>query len=861
MASFTDQISQFNPYIQELPVEAMAQVGMAKQAQYNQGVQKIQNYIDRIGGVELSRPQDKELLQSKLNELGSNLKTVAAGDFSNQQLVNSVAGMTGQIIKDENVRNAVSSTQQYKKAVKEREEYLKEGKTSPSNDLLFKQRTEKWFNGDLKETFSGGYEPYTNWKKEALTVIKAVTKDETITENSFTTVTNPKTGKSSVVLADATTRTKYAGISPDKIQQALLAGLTPAAMRQMEIDGLYTYSNVKNPEDFKKVIEDRYIDNSSFYVDQKTKLTNALSSTNSGSEKLLIESKIKDLDKALTSLDKEKGRLIEQVDRGNLDGAKATLYSTDAISNFSRPFSFTETSVTKESSPEADMAMRRATLNQAWKIHNENMSVEKEKLKVSKEANAIAKLANAPYGGFPDTIEQSLLPKVNNSTLTETTNKDKSLLETSDSTFIKNNSRDASWFNQQRAAWERSPNGVDASVSQYFKTTEALRRKTESNMNLLVNLRNEAVNKYGSVDQLIPKNAPNVNYANRVTGERYTYTPRDFVDFNSAYSKYLKVTPPAGPGGRASTSYDYDRASKELSPKQFHLFQVKTGKVSPVGGEKALLDNLNNYNNSVNFPYNKTITQVNDYIDEALKEKFTVSQGMSYNIPANTPAQKASLVNMLTSAASIGKKQGGFANSPNFNADVLNEIASQENPNDRITVVQGTEIQPTMYKISALGNKGINTEFMMTPEQKEGVFGVTFNSPAEQAASPYIDQINKTGGFTTATDGNGRTTPENAFLGPIDFPNIQSFGTKANLIQPDPINSPGMYQIRYTIFNPLTRQWSPEISFPTNGLMERDKIVPAMQQTSDAVIFELLYDKPATAADLQKIQKASKKPL
>ena len=39
MASFTDQISQFNPYIQELPVEAMAQVGMAKQAQYNQGYQ------------------------------------------------------------------------------------------------------------------------------------------------------------------------------------------------------------------------------------------------------------------------------------------------------------------------------------------------------------------------------------------------------------------------------------------------------------------------------------------------------------------------------------------------------------------------------------------------------------------------------------------------------------------------------------------------------------------------------------------------------------------------------------------------------------------------------------------------------
>ena len=48
MASFTDQISNFNPYVQQLPVEAMVQVGMQKQAQYDQGVQKIQGYIDNI---------------------------------------------------------------------------------------------------------------------------------------------------------------------------------------------------------------------------------------------------------------------------------------------------------------------------------------------------------------------------------------------------------------------------------------------------------------------------------------------------------------------------------------------------------------------------------------------------------------------------------------------------------------------------------------------------------------------------------------------------------------------------------------------------------------------------------------------
>jgi hypothetical protein len=867
MASFTDQISQFNPYVQQLPIDAMVQVGTYKQGQYDKGIEKIQGYIDNVAGMDVVRPIDKQRLQSKLNELGGKLKTVSAGDFSNAQLVNSVTGMASQIVKDEDIRNAVSSTQQYKKAIKDREGYLKEGKSSPSNDWLLQQKTNKWFNGDLKETFTGGYDPYVNWKKEAIEVIKAITKDGTITEDSFTTVKDPITGKSRVVLADAITRNKYSGVSPEKIQQALLVGLTPAAMRQMEIDGMYTYSNINKPEDFKRVLEDRYKDNTSFYEEQKTKLTNALSSTNSGSEKLSIESKINELNKIIGNFDKEKGRLIGQVDSGNLDGAKATLYSMDSISNFSKPFSFTETSVTKETSPEAEMAMKRATLNQSWQIHLDNMSMEREKIKVSKEANKIAAAANAPYGGFPDTIDQSLLPTVNNSTLTETTNKDKTLLDTSDATFIKNNGKDASWFNQQKAAWEKSPNGVDASISQYFKTTEALRRKTQSNVDLILGLRNEAVNQFGSVDKLIPKDAPTINYTS-TKGERYTYAPMDFVNFNNNYSKYVK-TPRTSPGGStlgvptssSNMTVDYERAKKELSPKEFNLLNIITGKVPLDRGNKTLRDNVYYYQNNVNNPYRATVAKVNDYIDKGLKEKLTVSQGMSYDVPANTPAQKASLVRMLASAANIGEKQGGFANSPLFNAATLREIASEDNPNVGITVVQGTEIQPTMYKISVLGNKGRTTEFMMTPEQKQSVFGISFNSPADQAASPYIDQLNKTGGFTTAIDGSGRTTYNNAFLGSVDFPNVQSFGTKANLIQPDPINSPGMFQIRYTIFDPLTRQWSPEISFPRNGLIERSQIIPAMQQATDAGLFELLYDRPATAGDLQKIQKASKKPL
>ena len=111
MASYKDNAPlQFSPYVQTLPVEAMAKVGMYKQQRYDEGVQKIQQSIDNIAGLDIVRPEDKQYLQSKLNQLGSRLSMVAGGDFSNFSLVNSVNGMTNQIAKDPRVMKDVASS-------------------------------------------------------------------------------------------------------------------------------------------------------------------------------------------------------------------------------------------------------------------------------------------------------------------------------------------------------------------------------------------------------------------------------------------------------------------------------------------------------------------------------------------------------------------------------------------------------------------------------------------------------------------------------------------------------------------------------------------------------------------------------
>ena len=167
MASFTDNIPQFNPYVQQLPVEAMVSVGMEKQRRYDEGLQKIQSNIEQIAGLELAKPIHKQYLQSKLNELGSNLQTFAASDFSNFQLVNSVGGMIGQISKDPVIMNAFKSTQHIKKQQEYMEKAKRDGKSSPENEAWFNDELSQWYNNpDLNTSFNGEFYEYVDVDKK-----------------------------------------------------------------------------------------------------------------------------------------------------------------------------------------------------------------------------------------------------------------------------------------------------------------------------------------------------------------------------------------------------------------------------------------------------------------------------------------------------------------------------------------------------------------------------------------------------------------------------------------------------------------------------------------------------------------------
>lgn len=398
MASYTDIIPKFNPYIDQIPVEAMVQVGMEKQRRYEEGVQKVQTYLDGLAGLDVARPVDKAYLQSKFNELGNNLRGVAGGDFSNFQLVNSVGGMAKQLVNDPYILNAVSSTKLYRKSLEEIDTARKDGKSGPSNEWDFRNQASKWLDSnELGASFNGRYTPFTNWKKEGIDVLNALKPGSNITEDAFTVDKN-----GNVVIADAIVREKLAGISPERIQQALLTGLTPAAFKQMEIDGRYNYSNV-SPDQFVKDVNTQYSDKVQRYMDQIKTLDATKYQTKSTAQKSLIDSKIADIRKIIESTKNEYAGVSKSFASGDVESAKARLQTINNLNGFANAFSYTETSKTYENSPFVQAQQFRDTKEWEREKFEEEKKIKKQELDLKRAELEIemTKLGMSGRGGIP----------------------------------------------------------------------------------------------------------------------------------------------------------------------------------------------------------------------------------------------------------------------------------------------------------------------------------------------------------------------------------------------------------------------------------------------------------------------------
>lgn len=361
MASFTDAISQFNPYVSQLPVDAMVKVGMQKQAQYDQGVQKIQSYVDNVAGMSVLRPVDKQYLESKVNQLGSRLKNVAGGDFSNSQLVNSVGGMVGQVVKDPLVMAAMYSTQNDAKNQAEMEADEKTGKLTPHARYFYDIKRNAYLNNtELKNqegkpiTFTGQYQRSWDLDKNIIDAVNAVGERKYDAKQIFKTdpttgailyntqtIKNPKTGKTEQVqgtpiLSEYATREIKEGKFSENISAAIDSVLSrPEAQQELLMRGVYTYRGYDDINDFVAEYEKEKRTGLSLLESKKLELMNKVLLETDPDRKEQLKRLVDSTESEMSTLAKyEDPRIKQAIATKDLDAYKAMVYTQRQKNNW-----------------------------------------------------------------------------------------------------------------------------------------------------------------------------------------------------------------------------------------------------------------------------------------------------------------------------------------------------------------------------------------------------------------------------------------------------------------------------------------------------------------------------------------------
>lgn len=405
MASFTDQIMQFNPYVPQLPVEAMVKVGMYKQQKYEEGVQKIQDQIDFVAGLDIIKPVHRKYLQSKLDELGNNLRTVAAGDFSNFQLVNSVAGMVKQVTKDPIVQVGVSNTQKVRKQQERKETAIKAGKSGIQNDEYFDYELNNWLSdNDLTSSYLGKYTDYIDQEKKLREVAEKVHEYDHSIEVPFRrdnqgnvlyyskdksgkeiVSTNPATGQPKI--DEAILKTKVKGKSAQKILDNFYTSLDPNDMEQLKIDGWWHYRNVA-PQDFKNRIREDIVSNytakKKMASDEVVRLSVELSSNTklTAGERDVIQSQINRYmaaSKKDGDLDKRMEEELNNIDKTSDIGLKQSVYTEKFLSRLANNIAYEDLQIEYKENPYFNAEMKKKDLEfKYWNASREQRNSDRD---------------------------------------------------------------------------------------------------------------------------------------------------------------------------------------------------------------------------------------------------------------------------------------------------------------------------------------------------------------------------------------------------------------------------------------------------------------------------------------------------
>ena len=874
MATYKDPANlTFKPYVEQRPVEAMLKVGMYKQQKYDEGVQKIQESIDNIAGLDVVRDVDKQYLQSKLNQLGSELSMVAGGDFSNFQLVNSVNGMTNQIVKDPNVVNSVASSARYRKALEEKQKIVQEGKGSASNDWMFNNEANTWLNNtDINAQYDGMYRPYKDYNNSARDIIKALGTKETGQDVAF----NEK-GQ----LVDAITRSRIKGISAERIQTALKQGLSPDDYQQMQTDGQYKYSNT-SPDQYVNSINSSYQSTFTKYSQERDRFIALKNAAASPTEKQRLQDQINSVDRSIEAVKSEYDVISQGFSSGDVQGSQAQLYTTNWLQDTANAYATESVIQTYETNPFAQMQLRRdekaqtaqiaaARLAETQRYNNKRIEIEDAKLK----------LLQNPYGEveLPTKKEATNIEVI--AATEATAEMAQNLTGQTKAAYMRTYETNEEQFSTDLIAYQTSTASVDwgkgQMLQQYIDSQKNSMRlqntitKAETEANLI------AESKYA---QLVPEELKNKT----INGFNYLEASALFNAFEENYYRSpipMLISGDSGDEGYGEVDAERDYNNGRLTDEQYRLYEIWA---TNRGSKKFPFDqNLNTVAREVNGVRSNLQRQASqieeerlNYLENYYKETMIVPSQVAYKLPLGDAKQKDFFRGSLNSIAAIAERTDGL---PEFTGDAagIRTMAADLQDAQVFTDSQGN------YEIYATNSEGGSLNIPITKDMYDSIFQGRFEPSSSMATfnQRYLPQMlhnipalevaidPKTNSkvyirprqdfYTTSLDGGYNTSPDNSALaGPVDFPRVKYYGVSGNIVSDVKPTETESFKLMLNVYDPVSGNLVLEnYLFPVP--IRKEQIVPTLTSMTHVDIWQLLNDtkQEMPTSVLKELEKAS----
>lgn len=397
MSSFTDSVHGFSPYVKTLPVSEYTQVGIYKSQKLEEGISKVQQYVDTIAGLPIDKPSTREYVQTKLGQIKKALGDNISGDFSDQRLVSQIGGATSKIASDPIVVNGVAGTATLRSGMASIAEAKKSGKGyGVQNEAKFNEDASNWLNdGDPSTPFRSTYTPYVDVIGRALELYKAQNPGDNLPEGAFRYNADGKVEVNPTIIN---------GVSAKRIQSVLdIVYQQPDVQQQLSIDGWYNFRGA-TPDTLAKSLAENTNRNLSSIEETGIALQLKLA-TDVTANSQEITKQLQELKEQAEAFKKEYSSNISLLET-NPDALKVKIVKQGITSNFIEAYT-TET-LKKNPLWETQMEVAKfeldvsgeARMKEEFKYKKEKDSLDAFKAKESKEEGVFTAVGNVPesYG-------------------------------------------------------------------------------------------------------------------------------------------------------------------------------------------------------------------------------------------------------------------------------------------------------------------------------------------------------------------------------------------------------------------------------------------------------------------------------